>query len=105
MSMRTTVSSIGICFSAAVAARSAGCSYALGEISTRRWSSGSSMRPKVALRAVPEPYDEPQAAPHLVDRRHLVVHEHVGQREVAHDVLVQVGRHLGGLLRPGDPQP
>ena len=32
ISLRTTVSSIGIAFSAAVAARSAGCSYALGEM-------------------------------------------------------------------------
>src|SRR5436309_3562985 len=33
MSRRVTTSSIGIDFSAAVAARSAGCSYALGEMS------------------------------------------------------------------------
>src|SRR5918999_1609696 len=40
MSLRTTVSSIGMDWSAAVAARSAGCSYAFGEISRSRWSSG-----------------------------------------------------------------
>src|SRR5919201_6512809 len=37
ISFRTTRSSFGIRFSAAVAARSAGCSYAFGEMSTRRW--------------------------------------------------------------------
>src|SRR5918992_2693836 len=40
MSLRTTVSSIGMEWSAAVAARSAGCSYAFGEFWTSRWSSG-----------------------------------------------------------------
>ena len=44
ISLRTTVSIIGICCSAAVAARSAGCSYAFGEMSFRRWSSGRSMQ-------------------------------------------------------------
>src|SRR5438105_2642843 len=37
ISLRTTRSSFGMRLSAAVAARSAGCSYALGEMSTRRW--------------------------------------------------------------------
>src|SRR3989442_215834 len=36
ISLRTTRSSFGIFLSAAVAARSAGCSYALGEIPSRR---------------------------------------------------------------------
>ena len=43
ITFRRTVSIIGICWSAAVAARSAGCSYALGEMSFRRWSSGKSI--------------------------------------------------------------
>ena len=45
-----------------------------------------------------------QAAPNFVHRRHLDVHEPVRERDLAHHVLGQVGRLLGGLLRPRDPQ-
>src|SRR5262252_1225526 len=50
ISLRTTVSSIGIDFSAAVAARSAGCSYALDEM----FRYGSMLSGRVSGIAVPQ---------------------------------------------------
>ena len=50
-------------------------------------------------------YDEPQARPGLVDRADLVVDQPDRERELADDVLGQVGRHARRPLRPGDPQP
>src|SRR4051794_25590427 len=55
MSLRTTVSSIGIDCSAAVAARSAGCSNARGEMSIRRWSSGRTVMRREVSRELPSP--------------------------------------------------
>ena len=57
-----------------------------------------SQRPMLA------PPDELQPRPGLVDRRDLDVHEPERQRDLAHDVLRDVGRHLRGALRPCDPE-
>src|SRR3954447_23581868 len=54
MSLRTAVSSMGTACSAAVAARSAGCSNARGEISRRRWSSGRTVVTGLASQTVDE---------------------------------------------------
>src|SRR5437899_12983925 len=52
------------------------------------------------LRAV----DEFQARPHFIDGTDLHVDEAVGQGGGAHDILGQVGRDSGCLLRPRDPE-
>src|SRR3954447_10185832 len=70
----------------------------------RRYSTGGGAARGPGLGAVLQPDHEPQAAPRLVDRAHLVVDEGSGQRELAHDVLGQVRLDLRGPLRPGDPQ-
>src|SRR5215211_3535945 len=52
MSLRTAVSSMGTACSAAVAARSAGCSNARGEIFRSRWSSGRTVVTGLASQTV-----------------------------------------------------
>ena len=66
----------------------------VGTCATRRAHQGS---------AAVAPPDDPQSRPHVVDRAHLVVDEPEGQRDLAHRVLGDVGRHAGRLLRPRDP--
>src|SRR6266542_2226270 len=61
--------------------------------------------PISAQLAIGEAYYESEPRPGLVDGAHLVVDEPCGEADLAHRVLVQIGRHGGSLLRPGDPQP
>src|SRR6266536_337438 len=56
-------------------------------------------------RVVRQAHHEAQRRPDPVDGADLVVDQTAGQAEPLHPVEVQVGRHAGGLLRPGDPQP
>ena len=61
--------------------------------------------PQVVRLAILEPVHEPQRLPALVDRAGLVVHEAVGEPDLLHHLEVEIARDLGGLLRPGDPEP
>ena len=54
--------------------------------------------------AVLDPVDEPQARPGLVDRADLVVDQPGGERDLADDVLGDVGGDARGALRPRDPE-
>jgi hypothetical protein len=50
-----------------------------------------------------EPDHQLQARPGLVERGNLVVHEAMGEGDLAHDVLGHVGRDARGALRPRHP--
>ena len=56
-----------------------------------------------APRAVGAPDDEPQARPDVVHRAYLVVDPAGGQADSPHPVLVEIGGHAAGPLRPRDP--
>src|SRR5829696_1846107 len=99
------MSSAGMDCRAAVAARSAGCSYAFEERLSRRWSSGRAVVIVLRTLALGEPDHEPQPAPGDVDGAYLVVHEAGRERDLAHDVLRDVRLHLRRPLGPRDPQP
>ena len=71
----------------------------LTRLSARVWRPPGGDRWTVA-----EPVHEPQSGPRVVDCAHLVVDETVGEADIAHDILAEVGRgDVGRLLRPRDP--
>src|SRR5262245_25770041 len=53
--------------------------------------------------AILPPNDQFEARPGGIDRTHLHVDQSHRQADVADHVLTDVGRNLGGFLRPADP--